>query len=415
MGSNILRTKYGLVIGACVILYTLFHFANAVLDSIYSVDSCEFSEFFINFQAGFVRRGLLGEALFVLVKATGWSVYNIIRCICIFCFIACLGLFLRQFIRLKLNWWFLFLPVTFGLSLFLIRKDYLLYLIIIAAVWLVGKNKNITILRLVISGILLATGIMIHEAFIFYGVPLVALIVWRSTTLSKRSKLIYLSSLGGVFLLMAYFKGNYETAYLIFRSWVPYNDYQGFHFSTEGGLGAISWDTLETFSLHLHKNFYREGWGWSGIIIRPLQAVVVYYFVMNFLYVLRTNDKTFTKEMQTIYCSLYLLIFVCLLPMFTVLSCDYGRLYQYATLTALVGILFASETVIKHLIPLPVYSVVFRLNTKINSFCPPRRWLLIVLMFCLTISPFYFNPLFGWQKSIAYTLYLLGKLVLGIM
>jgi hypothetical protein len=116
----------------------------------YCKESWQITEWLINYQGGFVRRGLPGELLFSLNKYTGISTYVVILVISVSSYIL-LVLFIYNSFKTS-GYPIIILPFVYFLggpiiNDFLIRKDVLLILIFIAAVRLLN-NINIKALHL---------------------------------------------------------------------------------------------------------------------------------------------------------------------------------------------------------------------------------------------------------------------------
>jgi len=84
-----------------------------------------YTEFMINFQGGFVRRGLMGELLYWLCSATGFSPFVISYTMCVAAWIIVVSFFLYKFKNKCWNWWILMSPLFLGATFNMVRKDYL--------------------------------------------------------------------------------------------------------------------------------------------------------------------------------------------------------------------------------------------------------------------------------------------------
>lgn len=187
-------------------MYMLIQAYNGLWCGLYPDSYFNSSEFLINYEGGFVRRGLLGQILLYLCRGTGWSPIVVIYVFCITVFVFCFLFFIVQFQRKRLNWWILLSPFMFGLALEIIRKDYLTFMLFIIMLYCVRK-PNISLLNYIWTLIMMISGVVIYEPFIFYGIPLILLLLWRNCNnlvLSIAAVLVALTT----FCLMSYFKGN---------------------------------------------------------------------------------------------------------------------------------------------------------------------------------------------------------------
>lgn len=102
-----------------------------------------YSEFLINFEGGFVRRGLLGELIFALSTTYGTPPHKIIWIISYSAFAFVTIFFFAEFLLKRKCWWIVLTPFLCGLTENIIRKDYLCYVLMIIAFTLV-RGKNLT-------------------------------------------------------------------------------------------------------------------------------------------------------------------------------------------------------------------------------------------------------------------------------
>lgn len=150
--------------------------------------------------------------------------------------------------------------------------------------------------------------------------------------------------------LVCFFKGDEATANAIWQSWDDafrnypdgLNDYQHTADNIGYGVGALAWKTMTTVRFHLSLNLFH------GTPIRALTAqdyavfpLLVWLFVATFYMVTHINSikiaayRLAGAPQATRIMSVLLLQFVFMLPMFTVLSCDYGRTIPYWVFSSL--------------------------------------------------------------------------------
>lgn len=171
------------IISSIMIAYFIFRlyfiFCIVFFEDIYSPTDYNFSELLINFEGGFVRRGLIGQIIFELVERTGWDPFKIIIIGCLPIYIG-VGVFLwRKFSEQGLCWWLLLSPLMYGNSRCIFRKDFLCFAVIIGVLCLL-RRSDCSPIRIVFATLLSIFGLFVHEAYIFYGVPIAALLVISS-------------------------------------------------------------------------------------------------------------------------------------------------------------------------------------------------------------------------------------------
>lgn len=382
------------IISISLIVYTIIQFYNGIFFS----DEFNITEFLINYEGGFVRRGLVGQILFNLCKYTGWSPIYIVRIFCIVIFSTVLSFYFFQFRQNHLNWWILLCPMMFGMCIDVIRKDFLLYLITICLFYLVrGYTMNVP--RFCTTMLIIILGLFIHEAFIFFGIPLVLLVIWRNYSRPLLT-CISISLTFAIFMLLSYYKGNYEIATAILHSWDGM-DNTPLITSRYNSIGAIGWDTLYAVKMHLYANFYCNGFGWYGLIWQPLIMIVTYYFIMNFTAVF--SDIRYSDKRRTVLSSLAAFNLICLLPMFLFLSCDYGRLYQYVFAVTYAAFLIVPHEKIINLFPSIYINLIVKFNRLLNRIINPTKGMMILFLLFFAISPYDFNPARSIRMSVIYT------------
>lgn len=382
------------LISALIIIATIANFILSFKGI--STDSFGITEFMINFKGGFVRRGAIGEILYNFISATGLPVIPLIVIFCTLCYFLVLVFFIFKFQQRGYCWWLIFCPFFLGMNLFLIRKDFLLYLNFIGIILLLS-DKDYNPLKTISASILAVWTIFIHEAFIFFGGAFTLFLLLRADkyrVLNWTLALIIVAA----FLLNSYFKGSVENVIAIRSSW---NDLLNIHMAdiTENSIGAIGWATLHTMNFHIHANYFNTP-GFQGLFFQPLNALCSYYVMTSFLSIFKGNHASFDSQERTLLSSLYVMCLICLIPMFTVLSCDFARLYQYANVTALTCFLLLPVAKIKAITPSVITSFCTRVNTFIDQWIKPNKVTLIAALMLFAQAPFNYDPFANFRYSI---------------
>lgn len=341
------------------------------------------SEFLINFRQGFVRRGLIGDILYFFTLWSGIRPTGPILYICVFSFIVVVFFFLYKFCRNKYLWWLVLSPFLCGMFDTVIRKDYLCYIVIITEIYILRNGVRSTLQCWGVC-LLCIIGLMFHEAFMFFGVPISALLILRSKL--PLSKYIPLACVFIVFILLCLCKGNPDVASGIVASWNRILPDSPLLDMKANSIGALGWDTAHTFNRHFTINFSYRSFGWLWVVWRAIFFILIYYLIVNFLYVFRGNSNFDSLDRNNISV-LYLFSVLCLLPMFTVLSCDCGRVYQYAWMATFVTFLLVPRNTISSLFGSKAISNAQSINQCLDRIVPPRRWLIIVMLLFLAEYP----------------------------
>lgn len=382
------------VIGSLIVLSLIPNVRN-VIDVIsgLTLDSYELSDFLVNFQGGFVRRGLFGEILFQLYRLFDLPLKGILSVLGCGAFAFALFFFIRKFRQHGYSWWLLCSPLFLNFPWNILRKDYILYAILILVLYLLRRDSQDSGKRLW-ACLVLCLGLFLHEAFIFFGFPLYALLLLRERNNRVSGRILVLVPVI-IFMVLCAFKGDERTAGTITASWNALRP-EPMLINTENSIGAIGWELWTTVKFHLRVN---SGEGYSGIFLIPLIASLAYYMFTNFIFVFKGRASSGAESKLSISL-LYSLALICLIPMMTVLSCDIGRVFQYATVAAFSGFLIIAPSRVVAAFPAWYGNMIARLNEIIMRYMPPGKGTMILLLFLLAVSPCCFS-LFGcWQSSI---------------
>lgn len=300
-------------------------------------------EFLINYQAGFVRRGLIGELIFKTSYYIGCEPRLIIALFCFVCYFAVVIIFFILFNKCGIKWWIITLSI-FLANPDIIRKDYFFILNLIAILYCYRSSFRAWIKVTIINSIAIVT-ILSHEAFFFVCIPLLCLLFIKDKSISNSLSFRFAAC---VPMLMAMaiaclFHGTLEQAQTIQASWGPLMSDEWSYSLTktdnpcmeyenyDGSVGALAWSTSFAVKYHLNVNFIAKSLQIPGYIIRPVAIVFLFYFLVN--YVRLFSSEKISKRTNVFF---YLLFFqfCSLLPMFTVLSCDTTRVCMYLTSTS---------------------------------------------------------------------------------
>ncbi|MDE6297041.1 MAG: hypothetical protein K2L89_04265 [Muribaculaceae bacterium] len=363
-----------------------------------TLQSFNMSEFLINYQGGFVRRGLFGEGLYHLYTLLGFPLRPTIMVFSLTVYLLVLGFFIYQFREHKYCWWLILSPLFMGMQEFIIRKDYLLYAVLIGILYLLRKEAS---LRNVLACLILVISIMVHEAFFLWCIPIYTLLLWSEKR--KRVLNFFLIVIPVfAFLLMSYFKGSPAVADAINDSWNAIVPGQPLLYDGQSSIGALGWNTLETFKWHLSVN---AGEGGAGVVLVPLIVLGAYYLFTNFMYAFRKASEEEKRKSRLALSLVYSVTFIFLIPMFTFLSCDVGRVMQYLVVVTISSFLIIPSDRLISIFPTWYVNGIKRVNSHLISFLPPNKGVLILLLLFLSIRGCMFSVLSCWTCSVVGTLW----------
>ena len=317
-----------------------------------SIDYCTFdiSDWLINYEGGFIRRGILGQILWNLEQL---HLYDVRIAITIICFATSIVIIILAYRIFKEEGWsILIIPTGFilGFTIFGLggRRDllsllltYLIFYLYKSATTHTGKEGGKWFLFYFFS----ILQILIHEASFFYTFPILMLFLFQNNrnsqwSLSKNCKVCLLQFVHSIIAMaiVCIFKGDQKTAEIIWNSWN--NIFTNFPYKGDttiigAGVDALSWGTQETFINHMKA-------GYIGVNSPSFLRIPIVLFNLFAAYLLVSRINTVDmgiykkKQMDNVFMSNVLLIqFAVMIPMFTVLSCDWGRTIPYWLLTSL--------------------------------------------------------------------------------
>jgi hypothetical protein len=367
----------------------------------YDLGTYFISEFLVNYQGGFVRRGLLGEIMFFFRNYFTFDVEWTVKIFCTICFLLVCFFFIYQFA--KRNFSLYILPLCFFCGALVInneywiRKDSLMILFLIASLWIFQTPKKIPVaLKIAIINILLIFMTLCHEVFAFISLPIflvmfIHLFIDKGFLKSLGRSLLFLCPTIIIFLLVMSAKGNYQTAQTIWDSWHILLNLELSPVAYNNSLGALYWQTIPTMKSHFSEVFLTIEWGVLSFFVWCIILPVIYYISTNFLLVFHKEKSNFNEDKKTILSALIIFQFVFLLPLFLGLSKDYIRLAFYLITSSFAIFLLIPFDTLKQLFPIFYIRCIEKLNQKLHSLIPPSKPVLVILMLTIGIANWGFN------------------------
>ena len=371
------------------------------------------SEFLINYQGGFVRRGLMGEILFFFAKHFNIDVVWTIKIFCLVCFVSVCIFFVKSF--LKKGYSLYILPLCFFLSgniLFAgwIRKDCLFFCFFIPILWLYHKSNLSIMIKLLLINVLSVFIILSHEVFAFFALPILFLLFfnqYKSKGILLSVVLSLLCLLPSIFAFFLVFRmhGNPEIAQAIWDSWMAILNQETSNIGK--AVDAISWSSKSTFALHLKGNFLSVDQRVLSLLIWVITFPVVYYISTNALLAFRKNENDFTNRHKTVLSSVLIFQLLCLSPVFVVLSCDYLRVFFYWITSSFTVFLLIPIDEIEKLFPAVFVHLVKRINKMLTNILQPSKTTLFFLMIFIGIANSSFTIEMAYKATVIYNVLVL--------
>ena len=313
-------------------------------ESVVDYYSFDISDWLINYEGGFIRRGIIGQILWEIEQLYLYDVRIVITIICLATSIILLLLIIRIF--MEEGWSLLIIPTgfIFGFTLFNLggRRD-MLSLLLTFVIFILFKNiflhRQKQLVWLLLFYFVSVLQIFIHEASFFYTFPILFLLYFynlRKNHLSVGKKslicVLYFMPVIIAMFIVCVFKGNPMTADIIWTSWTEvFESFPCYGDSSVIGEGvdALAWGAQDTFLNHLKA-------GYLGSHSPSFLRIPLVFLNLFAAYLLVTRINTVDmglykkKQMDNVLMSNIVLIqLFAMLPMFTILSCDWGRTIPY--------------------------------------------------------------------------------------
>lgn len=357
------------------VFYVGLLIVSVIYNSIYTFQFFDFSDLFINYQGGFIRRGLLGE-IFYHFYLKGINPVYLAYIISLLSYVVIVVYMIRNF--RKHGYALEFLPISFllggvgifGLAFF--RRDFIIMCIflLIVKLW-----KSLPFRWWVLCGNILAIlAVLCHEPFAFWAFPLLLLITRLKVRYLWKTICCWIPSML-VFLLCLHFSGSMEQYLLIRKSTEPFLEFPNV-------MDFLSYDKGYVMLFHLHYNFLDKVFHIPNIIGSVVSIVLAIYMntMINTVYC-SFSDKN--RQENLCYSTLFLGIMVCLIPMFTILSTDYTRIIMYASLSSYIVLFTLKEEDFNELLPSLLTGYVAHFLKWINRILPPSYTKIWVLLLCV--------------------------------
>lgn len=351
------------------LFYAVILLIAAIYNYVYNFQYYSFADVFINYQGGFVRRGLMGEMLYRL-HGLSFDPLHTALLLCLVAYLTIVMFMVKGFKRRGYSLGLLCVSFLvggvgiFGICFF--RRDFieLCILLIIVKAW----TKVDFRLWLVLANALTVIAILLHEPYAFYGLPIVVLLTFLKTNKITRSLLCWIPSFAA-FLLCLKYSGNAEVYAAIMQSIKPYADYHNV-------IEFFTFDSLSVMRMHLYYNFFA--------VLNHLPTIIGSILVTLYYGANATSQYTNTcvsPQERTNYFALLSFLMLCQIPMFTVLSIDYTRTCIYASISAYIVFFCLDTESCTKLLPRWYRNLTERVLTTMNRIVPPTRLKIFAIAF----------------------------------
>lgn len=347
------------------------------------------SDWLINYEGGFTRRGLIGEILYQCYKLYPFPIKTCIFTLNLISF----GLFCVLFWRICRKNKFTILPFLAifcetHCSTFVYRRDFILFLLAYLVFFYFFKFiKTKKTSYAIVSNVTICLAIIIHESFFFFTIPLLLITLWTYSSAIPTKKVIlcitYFTFPLIAMLSVSIFKGNADISANIWNSWKDlFTNYPDTSSPQEIGDGVfwLSKNLDFATSFHLSANFRTH---YHNIFIISYCIAGLLSLLLMTLYLVIKNPSLqrlqFNYERSHYLLGLILAFqFLAMTPMFTILSCDYARTVLYCVVSTILYYNFLVQnpvhtkscTLISSIYHhSPIQSVI----TQLKNYCPKKH------------------------------------------
>lgn len=403
------RTNY------CLSIYFVIYILALLLKLIYQVKggyskvSYGITEWMVNYQGGFVRRGLSGEIIYQLYQLFGISPYYIILFLCLFSMFIVIVFFTRQFIKKRYPIFILPFVLFLGnliINELWIKKDGFIILFFILAIFIYVKHPRFYLIWI---NIVLAIGILIHEVVFFISTPILLVLLYNDYKQNRRLANAVISSVFSLlpviltFILISYFHGSKEIVSTIWQSWqnVPFPNSVEYdpNIPKEAVVG-IGLTLKEGLLKSYLNNIIVQNIGVYAIIMWLLTFILAYYISINVnlltgkvLFYKPKPENIDKKNLSNIIFFQFCFVFVPLL----IIGCDYGRWIFFWIMSSFALILLIPSQKTMSLLPTPLVKIENKIENCYNRICPASNDIIVLL--CIIMH----FPWVHWEVLSTYT------------
>lgn len=285
------------------------------------------ADFMINYEGGFVRRGIMGQILLWLFQIHPFVLHHVVYGFEIF--LTILLCVLTYFICKRMKW-FPILPLAIVIGIFHYRRDFMMLMLAFEIFNLLfkhitSKKKSFLIFSILITD----AALLIYEPCFFYIVPLSIIIYWTSVNGSffcrvRQCLKVFATPLLVMAVIVVFGRGSVEKEEIIWESWQPLFEHIDAKYKPDEIPGAINFlgrSSRQTMLTHLNQNYRLDTEQSLDFVSGSLIMMLCCWFLtMNI-----PCRNVCERKKRIMLSSVFLFLLACHLPMLTVLSCDLGR------------------------------------------------------------------------------------------
>lgn len=362
-----------------VIIYAFFLCIN-IFSSLYHqnyLTSHCYADLFINYQGGFVRRGLLGELL-LLFYEIGVNPYVIAVSLSFITYIIIAYYMTKHFFLKRYDVCLLTItPLLGGFGQYgfeTYRRDFMVMALFLLIVQL-WKRMNFR-LWLILGNIIFAITLLCYEPFIFFALPFVVALTKIRMHTWKKSIYYWIPSMC-VFALSCIYSGGKSIYDAILISTSPF-------LKNPGIMNFLIDNTQDVMLFHLEINLIHGVSSTPSLLINIWMLSCMVYLIVNAIAVYSKGQRVWKERHQIL--TLLCFVMLCLSPMFTVLSIDYARIFTYAVISTFIIYFSINEQELYAIFPQKIYKASQRFLFFQDKYLKPTPSKMILIMLFVGLS-----------------------------
>lgn len=355
------------VVFLCINIFSSLYHQN------YLTSHC-YTDLFINYQGGFVRRGLLGEILLQCYNI-GINPFVIAVSLSFLSYFLIAHYMIKHFSAKGYNVCLLTMtPFLGGLGQYgfeTYRRDFIVMVsfLLIVHLW---KKMNFH-QWIVLGNIIFAITLLCYEPFIFFALPFVIALTQIRTHTWKKSIHYWIPSMG-IFSLTCIYSGGKSVYDAIVASTSP--------FLERPGIINFLLDKSEDIMLFHMKINLIHGVSFTPSILTSFWILFcMIYFTVNAIAVYSDNQTAWKERCYILTSLLFVMLFLC--PMFTVLSIDIARIFTYAVISTFIIYFSLNEQELYSVFPQKIYrisKILIQLQDKYLRPTPTKMMLIMLFV-----------------------------------
>lgn len=330
----------------------LYVFVTESYGTFWAYSSFEVSDWLINYEGGFVRRGLIGQLLFFLYQIHPYPVRFAILFICVLGFVTICWLLIRILKKEGMSIFILPFSIclyySFACDLLWTRRDYWALIIALGIYYSYFKLLRTPILKwYFLFFTLSAVTLLMHEASFFFTFPIMIVHgccnIISGVRKNKKKAFARLAVMWipvlVLFLLICIHKGNANIMESIWKSWDPcfeaYPMKSGKYPQMGIGVGFLRMTSFDAIWLHIKLVWLNVFAPYVPSLPFTLFMIVCTYYLVTRLNTVDLKLYDLKNVDNNLLSNILIIQFIFLFPMFGFLSCDLGRVIPYWVISSL--------------------------------------------------------------------------------